>query len=293
MLSLGGTALVSTNFVTAKSGLAGFDPETFSLVWTASGAAFSLAIALAACGPARLVPPPRDLGLLLALGLSTAAGMLLSWAGLETLDPSFQAFLFRFMPVVTVILGAVVLRERFLAAEVFPLALMVAGGLASSFGKFDVVGRGVALTMASCVCFAVQMILAKVLVSRGSAPAVVAFHRLFFGAVLVAAWVLPSGRADFSVGARYWAVTVVGAFLGPCLAHVLIFRSYRHWDLNKTALVSATQPLFVIPLAMLFLARSPAPAELAGGAVLLTGALWFSWIEMRAGSTVREPPACP
>jgi len=34
--ALAGSVLVSTNWVTAKYGLRGFNPETFSLVWTSA-----------------------------------------------------------------------------------------------------------------------------------------------------------------------------------------------------------------------------------------------------------------
>jgi drug/metabolite transporter (DMT)-like permease len=55
--SLAGTVVVSTNFVTAKYGLEGFNVETFSFVWTSAAAAYSLFIVLAMGYRKQLVLP--------------------------------------------------------------------------------------------------------------------------------------------------------------------------------------------------------------------------------------------
>ncbi|TET18720.1 MAG: hypothetical protein E3J78_05875, partial [Candidatus Cloacimonadota bacterium] len=44
LFALAGTILVSTNFITAKYGLNGFNPETFSVIWTVSATIYAFLI---------------------------------------------------------------------------------------------------------------------------------------------------------------------------------------------------------------------------------------------------------
>lgn len=278
--ALAGTALVSTNFVTAKYALRGFNPETFSTVWTGAAALYALAW-LAVTGRGReAVGIWREPGKTGLLGLLTGAGMVLTWSGLQRLDPSFAALLWRFMPVMILLLGVVFLRERIRGIEVVPLVLMVAGGAAGTVGRWDVVGAGVVLTLVAAVAGAGQMLLAKLLVARHS-PAAVVFARLGLAAVLIAAWTVALGRADFRVAPSYWAVTLLGALLGPCVSHILQFRSYQHWELSRAGIVLAAQPLFVLPMAVLILGETPQWRELAGGALILAGAFWLGVLSLR------------
>ncbi len=287
LYALGGAALVSTNFVTAKYGLRGFEPETFSAVWTTAGASYALMICLVSGGAKDVIPPRGSLLKIGLLGPLTAAGMLLTWAGLALLDPSFSAFLHRFLPVLILLFGAVFLRERFRRVEILPLGLMIAGGAFSTLGRFELVGLGVLLTLLGCTAAAWQMLLAKLLV-KPHRPETVVFFRLAGGAVVLVAWTTARGAWDVSVPLRYWLVTLLGALLGPCLSHVLTFRSYRYWELSRSGMVVAIQPLFVLPMAFVFLGQFPAGKELAGGLVILAGALWLGALQMRFGRKPRR-----
>jgi drug/metabolite transporter (DMT)-like permease len=283
LFALIGTALVSTNFVTAKYALRGFDPMTFSTVWTAAGALFALVFLLVSGKTSALALPRRAPWKTLLLGLLTAAGMLLTWAGLARLDPSFAAFLWRFMPALLLVFGAVFLRERITWIELLPVALMLGGGVFGALGRWEIVGAGVILTVIATFAGAGQMLLAKLLVGTHD-PLGVVFYRLAPGALFIAVFTAASGGFDFDVAPRYWLVCFLGAFLGPSLSHVFQFEAYRRWDLSRAGIVLTLQPLFVLPLALAFLGAAPAPRELAGGAVILAGALWLAFLHVkRAG----------
>jgi drug/metabolite transporter (DMT)-like permease len=72
---------------------------------------------------------------------------------------------------------------------------------------------------------------------------------------------------------------LLGAFLGPCASFLLTFRSYRCWDLSRSAIVKTVEPLFVLPLAYAVLGKLPTGTELLGGCLILVGAFWFAWIQ--------------
>ena len=287
VFALSGVIVVSTNFVTAKYGTQGFNVETFSTIWTTAAAFYCLAV-LALSGTWKEVRVPRGSGWSVAvLGVATAVIMLTGWCGLSRLDPSISSFLWRFGPVLTILLGAIVLGERLGAIEMCALALMVAGGVVSAIGRWNAIGLGVVLTLISCGATAVQLLMAKMR-AQDIHPNALVFYRAAIGAVLIAAWTFGTGKADFDVPASYWIVTLVGALLGPCLSYLLLFRSYRYWDLSRTEVVRTMQPLFVLPMAYVAFRKLPVPQEMLGGGLILVGALWIGWVHLRR-QTAEQP----
>ena len=275
--ALAGSVLVSTNWVTAKYGLRGFNPETFSLVWTSAASVYSLIVVLATGHRRQIVLPAHVIRKVALMGLATGVGMILVWSGLAQLDPSFQAFLWRFQPVLTILLSALFLGERLTVKELVPVAAMVLGGFVGAIGRWHIVGSGMILTIFACFAFAVQMLIAKRLVAEIH-PNVLVFYRVGIGALIIALWALLTGKADFGVEASYWLVTLLGACLGPCASFLLTFRSYRYWDLSRSAVVKTVEPLFVLPVSFVVLAKLPTGKELLGGCLILVGAFWFAWI---------------
>jgi drug/metabolite transporter (DMT)-like permease len=57
LYALAGTALLSTNFVTAKYALQGFNPPTFALLWTIAASFYSFLIVLATGGWKHFILP--------------------------------------------------------------------------------------------------------------------------------------------------------------------------------------------------------------------------------------------
>jgi drug/metabolite transporter (DMT)-like permease len=150
LYALAGTFFVSTNYITAKYALQGFNPETFSLIWTAAAAVYSYIIILITDKRRYLTIPAQTISRTIVLGIATGIGMILSWAGLARLDPSFAAFLWRFAPVLIILFSAIFLNERLSIIELGPIAIMILGGVLSAIGRWDVVGIGITLSLLAC-----------------------------------------------------------------------------------------------------------------------------------------------
>jgi drug/metabolite transporter (DMT)-like permease len=278
LYSLGGVVLLSTNFVTAKYGLEGFNPETFSLVWTSAAAVYASAIAVAARSSRRQILYMAHMKAMLALGIATAFGMVLAWTGLSTLDPAFASFLWRFFPVVTILSGVLFLKERLSKQEVLSMVIMLLGSLWSVAGRWEKVGTGVLLTILAGCAATIQLLIAKSQTHRVH-PNVIVAYRVGIGAIAIAFWTFFTDSASFAVAPRYWCATLLGAFLGPCASFLLTFRAYQYWTLSQSTIVLTAQPLLVLPLAYIFLGSLPTPRELLGGSVILLGAFWLAFIQ--------------
>lgn len=213
------------------------------------------------------------------LGLVTGAGMILTWTGVAMLDPSFAGFLWRFAPVLTIALGAIVLREKVLIKELLPVALMVGGGCICVIGRWQIVGVGTILTLLACGAAAVQFLIGKL--QAGIVPAVVlVFYRAFISAIVVLLWALAGGGLEFNVATSHWLAIMLGAFFGPCAGFILMFQSYHYWHLSRSSMVLSAQPLFILPMAYLFLNKVPVGKELLGGFIILIGAFWLGWVQL-------------
>ncbi|MBN1348976.1 DMT family transporter [candidate division KSB1 bacterium] len=280
LFSLSGTIILSTNYITAKYGLTGFRPESFCLIWSISAAFFSLVI-IFITGQQRRLKVPKSAALkLFLIGLANGIGILLGWAGLARLDPAFSSFLWRFLPMLGILFGFMFLKERFSRGEIFPVALMISGGFVSAFGRWEHVGTGIVLTLLSCCAAAIQMGLAKVVV-KDVGSTIIPFYRALTGIFIVSIWLLLTDSANFDVPASYWGVTILGAFLGPCLSLILIYRSYTYWELSRSSAILTIEPLMVIPQAYVLLGKFPATQELIGGSIILFGAVWLTLLHQR------------
>lgn len=277
LYALGGTLLVSTNYVTAKYGLMGFNPAAFSLVWTSAASVYAFIFLILSGRLKEIIPPRESVPGIVTLGLATGAGMVLGWSGLSLLDPSFASFLWRFSPVLIILLGVWLLGERLRMIEVLPIAVMVAGGALTTVGRWHIVGTGVVLTLLGCVAVAVQMLVVKVNVGRLH-PNVLVFYRVFLAAIVIGLWSAATGRLAVDISTPHLLVTLLGAFLGPCASFLLTFRSYRYWPLSRSSILLTAQPLIVLPMAYLAFGKIPTGLELVGGVIILAGAFFLMWL---------------
>jgi drug/metabolite transporter (DMT)-like permease len=272
-----GTLLVSTNFVTAKFSLYGFEPVAFGVVWTFAAAVHSAVIIALTKKTKIMIPPPPDRTGIILLGAATGIGMIWGWTALSMLDPSFNAFLARFVPVLTVIFGVIFLKEKITKKEITAIAVMLAGGVISAAGSWEIVSAGVFFAVLGFIMLAFQHIIAKKKVSSVHVSVIV-FYRSIIAFFVILAWGLIRGGMDFGVPGRYWAVAALGALLGPCLSHILYYKSFSYWELSRSSLVSNIQPLFVMPLAYLFLRQLPDKTHTLGGLIILAGIFWLGWL---------------
>jgi drug/metabolite transporter (DMT)-like permease len=280
LFALAGTILVSTNFVTAKYGLQGFNPYTFSMIWTISATCFAFIITVLSNRTKELLVPRHLILRMVALGFVTGVGMILGWAGLALLDPSFASFLWRFGPALTIIASYIVLREKMSAWEVLPFFVMLIGGVISTVGVWHAVATGVVLTFLACVTVAIQMLIAKKSIGDLH-PNTLVFYRVGGAAVTIMLYSLLINKVEFTGNITHWTSTIVGALLGPCCSFLLTFRSYRYWSLSRSSIVLTIQPLFVLPMAYMIFGRIPTVLQLIGGAIILAGALWLAWLHKR------------
>ncbi len=287
LYALAGSAFISAYFVTGKYAMtkgAGFNAETFCLVWIATTTFYASVIVLVRRGVGQVFIPKRSLPGVVGLGLTTGVGLILLYSGLRKIDPTFTAFIARSHPVMVILLGVIFLKERLHRIELLPLVLIVAGGVISVWGRPREVNIGVVLVFLGYVAFAFHRLFIKVETKRLSTEVIV-FYRALLALVIVSVWSLTTGRADFDVPLRFWLVVFFGSLISPICGNLLSFHAYRYYSLSQSALVLMIQPVLVLPMAYVFLGTFPTRQGLLGGLLILIGAFAMVWIHFSSSRT--------
>ncbi len=280
LYSLIGVFLVSTNFITAKYGLSQFNPESFCVIWTTASSFYSFLICLFFKESRKEVFTLRHIRPLTAIGISTGITMIFGWKGLSLLDPTFTSFLWRMFPVAVILAGVIFLKEKLKKEEIAAIGIMLFGSIYSVQGRWNIVGKGVLFISFAILFCTLQFILAKIYIDRIH-PNVMVAYRAAIAAIFVTLWGLFSGKLMFNAEPRYWLVTLLGAFLGPCASFLFTFRAYRYWELSRASMLLILQPIIVLPMAYVFLGTIPEKEELIGGFIILAGAFWLGIIQLR------------
>jgi len=286
--ALAGTFLLSTNFITAKYALKGFNPETFSLIWTSAAALYALLIIVSKSQTKELRVKTDSRNKIILLGIITGAGMIFTWAGLALLDPTFQAFLFRFTPVINILFGSILFGEVLRLKEIFPIIVVVFGGLFSSISDWKVISGGIILTLLAVLTTSVQLFIGKDRIKTIN-PGVLVFYRAAIGSVVIFIWTFSAGKLVIDASLSFWIVLLTGAFLGPTLSFLFLFHSFRYWEFYRTSVVLTIQPLIVLPLSYMFLDALPNRSQLLGGLLMMVGVLWLILIHIRHGKIPTSP----
>jgi len=274
--ALSGTIFLSCNYVTAKYGLGGFNPETLAVTWMGAATVYAFIWAAMNGEVRQLALRGKALRWMLLLGVTNAACQLTMWKSLNQLDPTFASFLGRFAPLMAILMGAVLLKETIRRLEWAAVALMIGGGAWSSGATFHAEWFGIILALTSAFFSAAQWPIAKH-GGLGVPGSVMNFYRVAIAAIAVTVWALAAGKIDISRATpMHWGVTLVGSLIGPFLSYLLMFRSYEYWPMSRSAIVWTLQPLIVLPLAAVVFGTVPTGSKLIGGFVTLAGAFWLA-----------------
>lgn len=284
--ALAGMVFLSCNYITAKYGLRGFNPESLTVVWMGAATVYAMLWTLMLRQARRIVLPASSFNWLVAMGLANAGCQLTAWQSLDRMDPSLYAFLQRFSPMMAILMGTLILHERVRRLEWLPISVMVFGGMVSVLAPTPADSPlnwlGVGLCLLSAFLSAAQLPLAK-LAGPDIPVGIMNLYRIAVAFVAVSLWGAARGKIDFSnAKPDHWGVVILGALLGPFISYVCTFRSYRHWDMARSSMVMTLQPLVVVPMAFLAFGLDITQWQLIGGFVTLAGGFWLAAMHRKA-----------
>ena len=207
------------------------------------------------------------LGVMGIIGYPIGNGVLF-W-GLQSLDSTTSAFLLNAMPLATLALGMVWLKERPTRLQLIGL-LVALGGAVIFFGTRIPAGQGVPIlaTLASAVCLAAFGVLAREFARDGSVDGVtLAGIPLLFGGGLLVAAAPPAGVPS----PRVLTVLVWLAVVNSALAYLVWNHALRRLQAFEISLVANLMPMGTALIAPVLIGESVGRSAWPGMVVALAG----------------------
>jgi drug/metabolite transporter (DMT)-like permease len=236
-------------------------------------------------GWGRLRAMPRSIVLtglgLGAVGYSLQSG--LYFAAIERLDVSLVALLLytypAFVTVAALALGRTVFSLRTAVALTVASAGLVLVLLAAGTGAFDV--GGALLALAASVTYTTYILISDRVIGAVD-PFALAALVLTGATASFTVTGLATGSLDLSLSGEAWLWLVLMALVSTVVAVSAFFAGLKRVGPSEAAILSTFEPVVTVALAYAVLSERLAPAQLAGGALVL-GAVVLLQLRPRPG----------
>lgn len=190
-------------------------------------------------------------------------------------DPAVTSFLGNMYPVMLAMGGIVVLGERFGPVEIIGAFLALAGAFIVGYtgetelNKLFIPGTGVVLINA--LLATITSLVVKVYVKKLS-PELLSLNRSIWLLVFSFIMFFALGHS-FAIPLSALRNITIGAALGPSLAIITIYYSFRYMEASRSSVVQTLKGIFVLIGAYLFFGTLPQRHQLAGGLLTVVGVL--------------------
>lgn len=272
-----GTLAFSNEYIFSKAAMNEVHMAQFGVYWFAISTFLIFLYALGSKSLAQIkFLTKRQVRILITLGfleIFTTTSFYLSIHIIP--DPAVTSFLGNMYPVMLAMGGIVVLGEKFGPVEIFGAFLALAGAFIIGYTgetelkKLFIPGTGVVLVNAFFATIASLVV--KVHVKKLS-PELLNLNR--------SVWLLVFSFIMFFVYKQSFAIPLpvlkniaVGATLGPFLAILTIYYSFRYLEASRSSVVQSLKGIFVLLGAYLFFGTLPLAHQLVGGFLTVAGVL--------------------
>jgi drug/metabolite transporter (DMT)-like permease len=202
----------------------------------------------------------------LSLGAIYGIGQLLQTWGLALISPSVSGFATGMYVVFTPILALLLLRQRVAGMVWLAVGLATAGLALLTLNGFEV-GRGVWLTVASAVCYALHIVLLGQWSRHGEAFGLSAVQMVAIALVCLLATAPHGPTLPPDPGA--WFAVLYMALIAGAAAMLMQTWAQSHLPAARAAIVMTTEPVFAAAFAVLLGVDVLSWRMLAGGGLIL------------------------
>jgi drug/metabolite transporter (DMT)-like permease len=231
---------------------------------------------------------PRHV-VLIGLGLGAVGYALQSglyFAAIQRLDVSLVALLLytypAFVTVAALVLGRAPASLRTTVALVVASVGLVLVLLAAGTGTFDL--GGALLALAASVTYTTYILISDRIIGAID-PFALAALVLTGAAASFTVTGLATGSLDLALGLDAWLWLLLIAFVSTVVAVSAFFAGLRLVGPSEAAILSTFEPVVTVALAYAVLGERLAPAQLAGGALVLAAVVLLQLRPRRVGRT--------
>lgn len=217
----------------------------------------------------------RQIYVLLTLGGLEIATTTLFFLSIHIIpNPAVTSFLGNLYPVMVLLGGVFILRERFTAIEIFGGFLALAGAFVISYSggttlkTFFIEGAGVVFLNAIFAATATLVVKTQV---KKISPEILNLNRavwlLIFSAIMI---FILGEQANYSISV--YKNTITGAVL-EFIAILTVYYSFKFIEVSRSSVVQSLKGIVVLLVSYLFFNVLPLKHQLAGGLITVAGVL--------------------
>jgi drug/metabolite transporter (DMT)-like permease len=222
-----------------------------------------------------------------------AAQSLLYFTAVQRIAPALAVLLLYLYPGLVSVLSAVVDRTRLSWAIAGPILVSLAG-LTLVVGRLDagLDVLGVLAAIGAAVAYALYIVLGS-RVSAALSPTITAAYLSTFATGSFVLLGLVSGGLDLGFAAPGWGWAAAVAIVSTVLAISLFFVGATTLGPVRASILSMLEPVVAVVATWLLLGGTLSGLQLAGGAVVLAGAVWGILAAPSRGTAPAEERAVP
>lgn len=272
-----GTLAFSNEYIFSKAAMNEVHLAQFGVYWFAISTVLIFLYALSSKSLSQIkFLTKRQVRILIILGFLEIVTTTTFYLSIHIIpDPAVTSFLGNMYPVMLALGGIVVLGEKFGPVEIFGAFLALAGAFIIGYTgetelkKLFIPGTGVVLLNAFFATVASLVVKVHV---RKLSPEVLNLNRsvwlLVFSFIMFFVY-----RQSFAIPLSALKNIAVGATLGPFLAILTIYYSFRYLEASRSSVVQSLKGIFVLLGAYLFFGTLPLAHQLLGGFLTVAGVL--------------------
>lgn len=265
----------AANFIVVKAATREIPPIAFSFIRFSFSALLLLALLRWREGSIKM--PLKEVAPILGLGAIGFGFYQMLWpTALQTIPAGDSAFLIASTPVFTALFASIarsdVLTRRKLVGALVSFAgvgIVVAGGTGLGLGA-SLIGDG--LTLLAAVCWAGYSAWGAPILIRHS-PLRTTAWAMVGGALMLApiGLIQAAGTNWGDVSGGAWAGFAYSALISAGIGNVVVFHAIKLLGPTRITGLQFLTPFIAVLLGAAFLSEAVQPAQLAGGAVIITG----------------------
>lgn len=206
---------------------------------------------------------------ILLVGLTSAAGALLWFWEIGKVGAVNTVFILQFTNVFAVLLGVIVLKERFNRRELLGGIVAMVGAFVFFWHNPDLSVVMVLILLFNSAIFATSNLLAKISV-KDMDPIILAAGRVITISALIFLVSLGGGNWPIGYPLDFWLYSLFGAILSVA-GFIFFYRSFSLIEVSKAQLARTPEPIFTMIFSFLLLGNDPALNQLIGGVMIIAG----------------------
>jgi len=271
------TISFSNVYIFSKAAMNDMSMSQFWFYWFLIAVSLNLAVVISRGKLSVLrTLPKKSRWVLPTLGAMEIATTTLFFASIKVIEnPAVTSFLGNLFPLFVTLMGVVLLKERFTRLETVGIVVVLVGAFITSYSgsaklaDFFIPGTGIVVLNA--LFAAATTILVKVKV-KDFPPELLNFNRTFWLFLFAIGWILVSGDS-LHVPGKALLNTGLGAFFGPFLAVLLLYKSFEHIEASRSSIIQALKGLFVMGGVLIYFGQLPQGYQIFGGVLSIAGVI--------------------